>query len=77
MAFWLVDSMYPNDAFSPVGEGPIKMFLHQNRKALERLHPAPFEGVDPFPEEPVGSGPGPVLQKMAERLLEDMRLEIA
>ena len=60
-----------------VGQDPVKMFFDHGRKALERLHPTPFEGVDPFPEELPGPGPGFVFPEMAEGLLEEVRLEEA
>ncbi len=62
------------DFFFAVGEDAIKMFLDHGGKAFERLHPAPFEGIDPFPEELHCPCPGPVLPKMAEGLLEEVRL---
>lgn len=60
--------------FLAVREDPVKMFLHHDRKALQGLHPAPLEGVDPFPEELHGPCSGLVLPEMAEGLLEKVGL---
>ena len=60
-----------------VGQDSVKMFFNHSRKALERLHPAPLQGVDPFPEELHRPSSGFVFPKMTEGLLEEVRFEKA
>ena len=58
-----------------VRQDPVKMFFNHDSKALERFHPAPLQGGDPFPEELHGPYSGSVLPEMTEGLLEEVRLE--
>ena len=51
------------------------MIRHHGGKALERRQTAPFQGIDPLPEELRRPGPGPEVPEVVEGLLEKIRLE--
>lgn len=58
-----------------IGEDAVEMVFHHGGKALERCQSAPFQGVDPLPEELSGPGAGPEVPEVIEGLLEKIGLE--
>lgn len=58
-----------------IGQDAVEMVLHHGGKALEWCQTAPFQGIDPLPEELGRPGPGLEIPEVVEGLLEKMRLE--